>query len=448
MSNTIAAIATPFGTGAIGVIRLSGDDSLNIANQVFSTKKLDSFCNATPNHMYFGKLDCETFCDNCLAVYFKKPHSFTGEDVVEFQCHGGIRLLEEVLKTLILKGATLASKGEFTKRAFLNGKYSLSEAEGIIDMISSENTASLNAGYRQMSGHLTKKVDNISKQILDITASLEASLDYPEELEEEVRENLPEQLKSVQQNLKVLLDTVNYGRIIKSGINVSIIGRPNIGKSSLLNAILKKDRAIVTDIAGTTRDTLEEKIEKNGVFINFIDTAGIRDTSDQVEKIGVDRALNSAENADIVVMMLDAGRKICDEEIELLDKFKNKPVLKVYNKMDLGKDKANNDGLFVSAKTGENIHLILDKICDYFMQGIVDSSGDVITNIRHIEALKSTYDFISNALIDCENTPSECILIDLKASYLELGKITGDTASEDIIDTIFSKFCLGKWFVF
>ena len=216
----------------------------------------------------------------------------------------------------------------------------------------------------------------------------------------------------------------------------------------MLNAILKKDRAIVTDIAGTTRDTLEEKIEKNGVFINFIDTAGIRDTSDQVEKIGVDRALNSAENADIVVMMLDAGRKICDEEIELLDKFKNKPVLKVYNKMDLGKDKANNDGLFVSAKTGENIHLILDKICDYFMQGIVDSSGDVITNIRHIEALKSTYDFISNALIDCENTPSECILIDLKASYLELGKITGDTASEDIIDTIFSKFCLGKWFVF
>ena len=218
------------------------------------------------------------------------------------------------------------------------------------------------------------------------------------------------------------MNTVNYGRIIKSGINVSIIGRPNIGKSSLLNAILKKDRAIVTDIAGTTRDTLEEKIEKNGVFINFIDTAGIRDTSDQVEKIGVDRALNSAENADIVVMMLDAGRKICDEEIELLDKFKNKPVLKVYNKMDLGKDKDNNDGLFVSAKTGENIHLILDKICDYFMQGIVDSSGDVITNIRHIEALKSTYDFISNALIDCENTPSECILIDLKASYLELGK--------------------------
>jgi len=196
MSNTIAAIATPFGTGAIGVIRLSGDDSLNIANQVFSTKKLDSFCNATPNHMYFGKLDCETFCDNCLAVYFKKPHSFTGEDVVEFQCHGGIRLLEEVLKTLILKGATLASKGEFTKRAFLNGKYSLSEAEGIIDMISSENTAALNAGYRQMSGHLTKKVDNISKQILDITASLEASLDYPEELEEEVRENLPEQLEN------------------------------------------------------------------------------------------------------------------------------------------------------------------------------------------------------------------------------------------------------------
>lgn len=444
MSNTIAAIATPFGTGAIGVIRLSGENALTIANQVFSTKKLDTFCNATPNHMYLGKLDCGSFCDNCLAVYFKKPHSFTGEDVVEFQCHGGIRLLEEVLKTLILKGATLASKGEFTKRAFLNGKYSLSEAEGIIDMINSENTASLNAGYRQMSGHLTKRVDKISKQILDITASLEASLDYPEELEEEVRDNLPNQLNSVKNDLKQLLDTASYGRIIKNGINVAIIGKPNIGKSSLLNAILKKDRAIVTDIAGTTRDTLEEKIERNGIFINFIDTAGIRNTSDQVEKIGVDRALNSAETADIIIVMLDASREISDAERKLINKFKNKPILKVYNKMDLGKHNDYDDGIFISAKTGENVELILDKICEYFMQGIIDSSGDVITNIRHIEALKSTYDFIKNALSDCENTPSECILIDLKASYLELGKITGSTASEDIIDTIFSKFCLGK----
>lgn len=444
MADTIAAIATPFGTGAIGVIRLSGEKALSIASQVFKTKKLDNFCLATPNYMYLGTFDCGDFCDECLAVYFKGPHSFTGEDVVEFQCHGGVRLLEEVLKTLLSKGATLASKGEFTKRAFLNGKYSLSEAEGIIDIINSENIASLNAGFRQMSGHLNKKIKLIEEQILDITASLEASLDYPEELEEEVRESLPDKLNEVKTSIKSLLDTAKYGRIVKNGINVAIIGMPNIGKSSLLNCILGKDRAIVTDIAGTTRDTLEERIERKGIFINFIDTAGIRETLDCVEKIGVDKALDSAENADLILMMLNANSKISKQEQSLLDKFADKPIIKVYNKMDLGTDKANKDGIFVSAKNGKNIDLILDKICDYFVEGKVDSSGDILTNMRHIEALSNTYEYISNACIDTQNTPSECLLIDLKSSYLELGKISGDTASEDIIDTIFSKFCLGK----
>ena len=444
MSKTITAIATPFGTGAIGVVRLSGENSLSIANQVFKTKKLDSFCYAEPNHMYFGTINCGDFCDECLAVYFKAPHSFTGEDIVEFQCHGGIRLVEEVLKTLLKHGATLADKGDFTKRAFLNGKYSLSEAEGIIDMINSENIASLNAGYRQLSGHLTKKVKDIETQILDVTASPEASLDYPEELEEEVRENLPKNLLNIKNDISKLLDSAKYGRIVKNGINVAIIGMPNIGKSSLLNAILGKDRAIVTDIAGTTRDTLEERIERKGIFINFIDTAGIRNTQDKVEKIGVNKAMSTAENADLIIMMLNANATLSEEEISLLNNFKDKPLIKVYNKMDLGIDKNNNDGIFISAKSGENIDKILDSICDKFITGKIDSSGDVITNIRHIEALKNSYELISNACSNTEKTPSECILIDLKSCYLELGTITGDTASEDIIDTIFSKFCLGK----
>ena len=444
MSQTITAIATPFGTGAVGVVRLSGTDALNIASQVFSTQKLDNFCNATPNFMYLGKLNCNKFYDSCLAVYFKAPHSFTGEDVVEFQCHGGARLLEEVISTLIANGAVLADKGEFTKRAFLNGKYSLSQAEGIIDMINSENTASLNAGYRQMSGHLNKRVENILSQILDITAFLEASLDYPEELEEEVRENLPKQLNSVKIGIKELLDTIKLGRIIKNGINVAIIGMPNIGKSSLLNCLLGKDRAIVTDIAGTTRDTLEERVEYKGIFINFIDTAGIRDTIDTVEKIGVDKALDSAKNADIILFMLNANKAIKNEELELYNKFKDKPIIKVFNKADLGKDKSNKDGIFISAKNCDNINSILDNIYNYFIDGKVDSSGDIITNLRHIEALQNTYSLIDNACTDTENTATECILIDLKSAYFELGKITGDTASEDIIDTIFSKFCLGK----
>ena len=444
MAKTITAIATPFGTGAIGVVRVSGENALYIANQVFKTKKLDNFCNAIPNYMYLGRLNCGEFCDECLAVYFKAPHSFTGEDVVEFQCHGGVRLLEEVVKTLISKGATLADKGEFTKQAFLNGKMSLSEAEGIIDMINSENIASLNAGYRQMSGHLNKKVKEIENLILDITAQLEASLDYPEELEEEVRENLPNSLNNIKVKIKQLLDTANTGRIIKNGINVAIIGMPNIGKSSLLNAILGKDRAIVTDIAGTTRDTLEERIERKGIFINFVDTAGIRDTQDTVEKIGVDKAYSSAENADIIIFMLNSNIPISLDESELLDKFKDKPIIKVYNKSDLGVSDKNKDGILISAKYGTNVELILDKICDYFITGKVDANGDVITNLRHIEALQNTYNYIENSCKDTELTPSECILIDLKSSYLELGKITGDTASEDIIDSIFSKFCLGK----
>lgn len=444
MSKTIAAIATPFGTGAIGVIRLSGDNSLKIASQVFSTKKLDNFCNATPNFMYFGTINCEKFSDECLAVYFKAPHSFTGEDVVEFQCHGGIRLIEEVLNILLKNGATLADKGEFTKRAFLNGKYSLSQAEGIIEMINSENIAALNAGYRQLSGSLNNKVLKIENDILDVTASLEASLDYPEELEEEVRENLPIQLDNIKNQISMLLDTAKLGRIVKNGINVAIIGMPNIGKSSLLNAILGKDRAIVTDIAGTTRDTLEERVERNGIFINFIDTAGIRQTCDTVEKIGVDKAKQSAKNADIIIMMLNANKAISHEEKALLEEFTDKPIIKIYNKMDLGVLDTNNDGIAISAKTGENVELILNKICDNFVTGKIDSSGDIITNIRHTQALLNTYEFINNACQDTENTPSECILIDLKSSYLELGTITGNTASEDIIDTIFSKFCLGK----
>lgn len=444
MSKTIAAIATPFGTGAIGVIRLSGDNSLNIANQVFKCKRLDSFCNAVPNVMYFGKVCCGEFFDECLAVYFKAPHSFTGEDVVEFQCHGGIRLLEELLKNLLNKGATIADKGDFTKRAFLNGKYSLSEAEGIIDMINSENIASLNAGYRQLSGNLNKKVLKLEEQILDITASLEASLDYPEELEEEVRENLPSKLSTLKNDLQSLLDSAKYSRIVKNGINVAIIGMPNIGKSSLLNAILGKDRAIVTDIAGTTRDVLEERIERKGIFINFIDTAGIRNTSDTVEKIGVNKAKSCAENADIVLMMLNSNSNITNEEQALLDNFIDKPIIKVYNKMDLGVCVKDDNGIYISAKTGENVKQIIDVICDKFISGKIDASGDIITNIRHIEALQNTLNFINNACLNSEITPSECILIDLRAAYLELGAISGNTASEDIIDTIFSKFCLGK----
>lgn len=443
MSKTITAIATPLGTGAIGVVRLSGEKALEIASQVFKTKKLDSFACAKPNVMYLGTIACNGFCDKCLAVYFKAPHSFTGENVVEFQCHGGVRLLEEVVKTLLAKGAVMADKGEFTKQAFLNGKLDLSEAEGIVDMINSENIASLNAGYRMMTGSLHKAVDEISAKILDTVAELEASLDYPEEMEDEVREALPKAIEYIKTKLSCLLDKAQLGRIVKSGINVAIIGKPNIGKSSLLNALLGKERAIVTDIAGTTRDTLEERVERHGIFINFIDTAGIRETEDTIEQIGVDKALSSAKYADVVLFMLNANDKPSDEEIEILQKFEGKPIIKVYNKTDLGKHEENKDGIFISAKFGENIEDILDKICNLFIQGDIDTSGEVITNIRHIEALKNAFESV-NSISNCLGVPTECILVNLKDAYFELGTITGSSVSENIIDAIFSKFCLGK----
>lgn len=444
MSQTITAIATPLGTGAVSIIRLSGDHALAIADKLFRTPKLDSFKNAVPNVLYLGKFDCDGFSDQCLAVYFKAPHSFTGEDLVEFQCHGGVRLAQEILRTLIENGATIATKGEFTKRAFLNGKMTLSEAEGIIDMITGENIASLNAGYRMLSGHLNNVVNAINDKILDLTASLEASLDYPEELEEEVLSSLEDNLRDIHQDLKNILKTATVGRIIKNGINIAIIGEPNIGKSSLLNSILGRDRAIVTDIAGTTRDTLEERVEVDGIFLNFIDTAGIRKTTDVIEKIGVEKAYDSAKAADLILFVTESNRLHNDFEKALLEKFADKKIIKIYNKSDLGVDSRNTDGYIISALERQNIDKLLTDIVAMFTLGQMEASHDILTNIRHIKAIEIALENIKTAEAATGDTLTECILIDLKTAYNALGEITGDTANEKIIDRVFSKFCLGK----
>ena len=387
---TIATISTPIGRGAIAIVRMSGDKALEIASRIFTTKKLDNFLNAIPNYMYYGKLDCQDFSDAALAVYFKAPNSYTGEDVVEFQCHGGVRLINEVLKKCIQEGCVPAGKGEFTKRAFLNGKMALSDAEGIIDMINSESIASLNAGYRLSKGEIAQKIVEIQTNLLDCISELEASLDYPEEMEEQAKSNAHVSISSAIEELEKLYSTSKVGEYIKQGINVAIIGQANVGKSSLLNALLGRERAIVTDIAGTTRDSLEEYVEVQGIMLKLIDTAGIRDTDDAVESIGVQKSIEIAKGSDIILFVTEAGRDLNDYEKSLIDKFdKNNPIMLVINKSDKARD--SRKGAHISAKNRQGLEELKNSIVDLFVDKSVDTSGNIITNQRHAQAVKAAH---------------------------------------------------------
>ena len=440
---TIATISTPVGKGAIAVVRMSGDNALEIASRIFSTKKLKSFTDAVPNFMYYGQADMGAFKDNILAVYFKKPHSYTGEDLVEFQCHGGVRLVRELLRRCLECGCDIADKGEFTKRAFLNGKIALSDAEGIVDMINGESTAALNASYRLSNGDIARKITSLQDRLLDCISHLEASLDYPEEMEEEARADGKNISKSIADELNVLSKSAATGGYIKQGINVAIIGQANVGKSSLLNALLGKQRAIVTEIAGTTRDSLEESLEVKGVLVKLIDTAGIRDTDDVVEAIGVERSLEAAKGSDIILFLTEAGRELNDYEKSLISRFdKDKKILLVINKCDLNPD--SRDGVHISAKKGQGIDELKDKIVDTVLGGNLDSGSDVITNERHAQAIERALASVKNAYLNIDTLPTECVLIDLRDAYVALGEITGTTATEEIVTRIFSKFCLGK----
>lgn len=439
--NTIAAISTALGNSAINIIRLSGEQSLQIASQMFSASELD-FSNIMPRYMYLGNLHCSGFSDKCLMVYFKAPNSYTGEDLVEFHCHGGAKIASEVLKTLLQNGATLASRGEFTKRAFISGKLSLSEAEGVVDMINAESLSALNCGYRLMSGKLNEKLHELEDILLDTVAQLEAAFDYPEELEDEATENACDKLDVLIEKLTALSQSSLVGRYIKNGINVAIIGEPNCGKSSLLNALTGSDRAIVTDIAGTTRDTVEGRVEWRGVLLNFVDTAGIRHSDDLIENIGIQKAHTSAENADIVIILLDGSRTMTSGEIDLIATFRDKTHLVVVNKSD--KLSYNTENLTISAKCNVGIEALLTRITDTFVTNSLASGQEVITNLRHAEMINSALDSVKKAKNCLGDLGAECLIIDLNAAYTALGEITGDTCSEDVIDRVFEKFCLGK----
>lgn len=449
-NTTIAAISTPLGAGGISIIRLSGKDSLEIAKKSFSSKEWKDI--VEPRKLVLGKFDANTFTESCMAVYFKEPYSYTGEDTVEFQCHGGVLIAKGVLNTLLSNGATLAGPGEFTKRAFFNGKISLDEAEGVMDMINAESEAEIKAGYNLLQGKLHRAILKLQNHITAMLAKIEVVLDYPEnDYEEETISEIEFKVSEIRDELNKLLSTSNTGLLIKNGTRVVIVGKPNVGKSSLMNALLECERAIVTDIKGTTRDVIEETYTHKGVKFILTDTAGVRESEDIVEKIGIEKAVKSIENADIVLFVLDGSNSIENEDLELLSRVIDKKYLVLVNKSDLKQNIVlpdivdKNNVLYVSANTLDGINTIKDTIYDMVINSSALESKVMITNERHLESIRLALRHIDDVLngINMGNT-LDLVSIDLNNVWYVLGEITGDTNNETIIDKIFKDFCVGK----
>lgn len=455
-NKTICAISTPLGNGGIAIVRMSGKDSLKILQKITDTV-VSKF---EPRKLYLCNIKTENFNDKALLVYFKSPNSFTGEEMVEIQCHGGIVISKGILSTLIKHGAVLAEAGEFTKRAFMNGKVSLDEAEGVIDMINAESEQAVKAGYNLLNGKLFAEIKTLKDSLTDCIAEIDVSMDYPEEDIEYIAQNkVKKVLEKTIKKTSDLLSTAKTGKQVKNGINVSIIGKPNVGKSSLLNALIGYDRAIVTNIAGTTRDTVEESYEFNGISFNLIDTAGIHESTNLVEKIGIQKAEEQLKSADIVLVVLDSSIGLSKDDLHILNLTKNYKTIYALNKTDLDicktvkceieaqiltKDKTKQI-VEISALKMNNIQLLKQKLFDMVVDKNILSNQLLITNSRHEQALIRALNSLNNAMESLNNNLSlDLVCLDLKDAWNSLGEITGETSTEEIVDRIFSKFCLGK----
>ena len=442
--STIAAVSTPVGAGGIGILRVSGEDAIAVADAIFISgdKSAGETLRANPRKMVFGTFGAEDFCDKGYAVYFPAREAYTGEDTVEFYLHGGVRIMRGALDAALRHGAVMAKRGEFTLRAYLAGRMSLADAEGVADMINAESAAALRAAYRQMEGSLTRAVDAVLDELLDIMSGLEAVLDYPEETEDEVLPPLEGRVRAVLGRVDALLATAATGDMAKHGVTAVLAGKPNAGKSSLMNALLGRDRAIVTDIPGTTRDILEGSVECDGVKINIVDTAGLRESADRVESEGVRRALDAAQHADVVLYVLDTTAPD-GEDWEVPD-FGGTRVFTVRNKCDLTSFICPRMyGCFaVSAKDGTGVDGLLHAVAALYREGET-ADGEVITSERHKGALYRAKRALESAVSQI-NATTDCVLIDLREAYDALGEITGRTASEDVVNDIFDKFCVGK----
>lgn len=452
--DTIAAISTALSEGGIGIVRISGEEAVAIADRIYVGKQ--KLCDVASHTIHYGHIYWKDHClDEVLVSVMRAPRTFTGEDTVEINCHGGVIVVQKVLEAVLSCGAYLAEAGEFTKRAFLNGKIDLSQAEAVIDVIEAKNDYALNAGMSQLRGGLKVKITEITQRILTELAFIEAALDDPEHYSlEGYGDVLFEKIKEAQQKIETLILSYQNGAVLKEGINTVIIGRPNAGKSSLLNLLLGKERAIVTDIAGTTRDMITEHLKLSGISLNISDTAGIRESDDVVESIGVNLAKEAAMQADLVICVLDAGRNLSEEDISILNLIQDKKALILLNKMDLNpvltkeaiRLYSDKEIIEFSALMGTGLSVMEETIKQMFLSGELDFNDQVyITNIRHKNALSEASHFLDLVLQSIQTgMPEDFYSIDLYAAYESLRSITGESAIDDVINEIFSKFCMGK----
>lgn len=445
MEKTIATISTPLAKGAIAIVRMSGATAKDVALNIFCANNLTSE-NIKSRYMYFGKLklDENTF-EECLMVYFKAPFSYTGEDLIEFQVHGGVLLSQKVLDVCLKNGATLAEPGEFSKRAFLNGKITLDKAEAIVGEIDAESEAELKNSLQITNGKLAKQIFDEQEKLKYMLAELEVGMDYPDEVEElNLKLDIKNRLKEIFDENEILLKNSQNATYLKNGINVALVGKTNVGKSSVMNALLGQDRAIVTDIRGTTRDSITESFLYNGIKINLVDTAGIRKTNDIVESIGIEKSYESINKADLILFVLDGSELFDDEDKQIFDAVKDKKYLVVVNKADKQRkaDKFENE-IEISALKNQNIESLKQKIFDMILSEQFDINSLTITNQRQTTILKDAKRQIKE-ILNSENISLDVLTMLIKNVWNTLGKITGNTENEDIIDLIFSKFCLGK----
>lgn len=457
ITDTIAAISSAAGNSGIGIIRVSGDEAIEVVDKIFRpANKNKKLANVESHTVHYGHImDGDKTLDQVLVIVMKNPHSYTGEDTVEIDCHGGMLILKKVLDLVLKNGARTAEPGEFTKRAFLNGRIDLSQAEAVMDLINSKNDFALNSSIEQLKGGVSDVIKDIRKDIIYHIAFIESALDDPEHIsldgyDEEITEMLNENINKISK----LVNSFDNGRIMKEGIKTVILGKPNAGKSSLLNLMLGEDRAIVTDIEGTTRDTLEENINFNGLSLKIIDTAGIRDTEDLVERIGVNKAKEIAKEGDLIIYVVDGSRELDDNDREIIKLINDKQAIILVNKSDMDtvinidelKKDSNRDVILFSAKNGEGMDQLEEEIRNMFYSGKVTYNDQVyITNARHKEALENALESLKQVKNSVDaGMPEDFYSIDLMDAYTDLGLIIGESVEDDLVNEIFSKFCMGK----